>query len=474
MAQIRAAWAYRLALVVATVLLSLGSAVALARLAGLPAQTLALPGAAYAFVLSRRAGGRPAGEEPAHAVVFSAVAGAAAGLAGLMTRQPVLGAAAFVALLTAAAWARRFGAKAGGVGVTVVLALIAALMSPTHVRAWWPDCGRLALVALMAFCWVPAVRWAGHRLTGLPGPEGRRPAPLPPTRPGSRAPGTRRALQTAVSLTAAFTVGLLLFPGHWSWTVLSAVIVGLATGGRGNLLLRAVERGAGAVAGTMAATVLAMVVDPHGTPGIVLILVVLTTTAGLREVSRTLFAAAVTTLMSLLHGYLGRPDAHLLPARLGALTLGAVLAAAVGWFVVPVRSGDVLRSRLAVAVGALAAVLGARRRGEGVEAALTRFEQAAAAVEDVARPYRLHRRLFGTSPADGPHRADLVDALRECREPVRALAVTPLSEESLSDLGVALERLVRALPALGLVHLVEADVGGGAHSEPAPATSPVR
>ncbi|MDH6141823.1 hypothetical protein P3T35_003844 [Kitasatospora sp. GP30] len=480
----RSVWAgraYRLSLVVSTVLLSLGSAASLACLAGLPTRLLALPGAAFAFVLSRRTSGRPAGEELLPSAVFAAVAGTAAALAWLMPRHPVVGAAAFVALVTASGWVRRFGRRAGRAGAVVPLALIASLMAPVGVRGWWPVGGWLALAALPAFWWGPTVRWVGHRLTGLPGWAGRRAGPLPPRRPGTMSAGTRKALQTSVLLTAAFTAGMLLYARHWPWTVLSAMVVGSATGGRANLVLRAAERGVGAVAGTLLATGLAAVCHPEGAQGIVLILVVLTTAAGLREVSLPLFVAALTAMMSLLNGYLGRFDVHLLPVRLQALALGYLLAVTVGWLLAPVRAGDVLRFRLTVALDELAAVLDARRTGSGADAALVRFEDAAAAVEEVAAPHRLHRLLRSGSRTGVPHRADLVDALRDCCRPLRTLAAGPVVGPAearteatvatlrscladhrapvglgravatglpLTELDAAVERLARALPAL--------------------------
>ncbi|MGC0314249.1 FUSC family protein [Kitasatospora acidiphila] len=480
----RSVWAgraYRLSLVVSTVLLSLGSAASLACLAGLPTRLLALPGAAFAFVLSRRTSGRPAGEELLPSAVFAAVAGTAAALAWLMPRHPVVGAAAFVALVTASGWVRRFGRRAGRAGAVVPLALIASLMAPVGVRGWWPVGGWLALAALPAFWWGPTVRWVGHRLTGLPGWAGRRAGPLPPRRPGTMSAGTRKALQTSVLLTAAFTAGMLLYARHWPWTVLSAMVVGSATGGRANLVLRAAERGVGAVAGTLLATGLAAVCHPEGAQGIVLILVVLTTAAGLREVSLPLFVAALTAMMSLLNGYLGRFDVRLLPVRLQALALGYLLAVTVGWLLAPVRAGDVLRFRLTVALDELAAVLDARRTGSGADAALVRFEDAAAAVEEVAAPHRLHRLLRSGSRTGVPHRADLVDALRDCCRPLRTLAAGPVVGPAearteatvatlrscladhrapvglgravatglpLTELDAAVERLARALPAL--------------------------
>ncbi len=45
----------------------------------------------------------------------------------------------------------------------------------------------------------------------------------------------------------------------------------------------------------------------------------------------------MTTALALLYGYFGANARQLLPTRLGAIAVGAVLAVAAAWWVLPVR-----------------------------------------------------------------------------------------------------------------------------------------
>ncbi|MFB8182001.1 FUSC family protein [Streptomyces sp. NPDC055966] len=467
------------------VLLALATAVALAHLVGSPVAPLAVSGAAAAFMLSGQRGGDPWRGGLASAAAFAVLMAAGTWITWRMPRQPVVGAGLFVALMTVSVWARRFGARAVRLGAMVPRALLVALMTPHSggARGWWPAGCWVAVIGFTAFWWVHAVRWAGRRMAGRSGPARRPVAPLPQRRSVGLLVSTRAAVQTGVALTAAFAVGHRLFAHHWQWTVVTALVVGLGRGGRGDLALRGVERGAGAMAGALLAAGLAVVVHPHGTLGLVVIFAVLATAAGFRARSYALFTATLTTLMSLLHEYFGHSAAHLLLIRFQAVAVGAALAVAVGWFVAPVRAGEVLRLRLTAALRALAALLDAHHSGTPVDVALLRFERAADAVESVARPHRIYRRLLGTRRGR-PHRADLADALHDCRAPVRALTAlgavpghpagaagtaatvtalrhwladpgtalglrhAPAAEWPLADLDAALARLGRALPAL--------------------------
>src|SRR5204862_6558251 len=64
----------------------------------------------------------------------------------------------------------------------------------------------------------------------------------------------RRANQSALGLALAFAAGQLLFPSHWAWTVVTAFTVSVGARSRGEVLVKSVERFAGALAGTTAAT----------------------------------------------------------------------------------------------------------------------------------------------------------------------------------------------------------------------------
>ncbi|MHA6762135.1 FUSC family protein [Streptacidiphilus sp. PAMC 29251] len=441
----------------AAALLSFGSAVLLAHGVGLAPVALAVPSVIFALSLGRRPGGEPLGECLANAAVFAVLAGVATWTGLQLTDRPVLGAAVFVALMSLSIWSRRFGARATRTGAMVLLALVAALIVPTAAARGtaWPLCGWAALVGLIAFGWVQAVRRTADRLTRTP-----RPAPQAAARAGKPKHGlrvsTRMALQMAVSLAAAFVAGHLFFGVHWQWTVLSAMVVNTGTVGRGDVVLKGVERTAGAIGGTLLAAALALAIRPGGALCITLIFVVLAVATLLRRTSYAFWAAGLTTAMSLLYGYFGESAGPLLETRLQALAMGAALTVATAWLLTPVRTGEVLRGRFARAQAALTALLTARRAGQDTTTALARFEHAVAELEAIARPLELHRRIAARpGPSSAPHRADVIDALRACRLAVRGPAPDAASaadstsaSASASAVEEALNRLSRTLPAL--------------------------
>jgi Fusaric acid resistance protein-like len=443
---------YSILVTMAAVLLSFLTALGLAHGAGLPAPALAVPAVVFGFMLSRRPGGEARPEKLTAAAVFSVLAGASTWFGPQLARHPLISGAVFVVFIGGSVWARRFGPVATRLGTmapaVAISCLLASPAGPADVP-WWPECGWTALVALCAFTWVRGTRWLGERLTGIPGPL---PRPASPRRDSPRpgmANSTRMALQAALSLAAALTAGHLLFGAHWQWCAISVMVVSLGTAGRGDLALRGIERGLGALAGTLLAAALAAVAEPHGTACIVVIFVLLGLASGLRQYNYAFYACGITAVLSELYGFFGEPAGHLLPIRLEALSLGAAIAVAVGWFVLPVRARDVLRVRLAVALAALSALLAARRAGAGTREALAAFDAAAENVRAAMRPHRLHQwvlRLTRTSLA--PHPADAGEALLRCRAPVHALAATePGPHERATAAAIGILRRALADPA---------------------------
>ena len=141
----------------------------------------------------------------------------------------------------------------------------------------------------------------------------------------------------------------------------------------------------------------------------------------LREISYAFWAGSVTAVLSLLYGYLGQSAPALLVTRLEAILVGAALGIAASWFILPVRTRDVLRRRVAEAHAALSDLLDFLDAPSGdrteIRRRQARFRHAVAQLEQIAKPLRAQRMLTG-SPAS----ADVIDAMRRCVEPVGALA----------------------------------------------------
>ena len=183
------------------------------------------------------------------------------------------------------------------------------------------------------------------------------------------ADSTRTAVQAALALATALTAGHLLFGAHWQWCAMSVMVVSLGTAGRGDLALRGVERGLGALAGALVAAALAAVAEPRGTAAIVMIFVLLGLASGLRQYSCAVYACGIAAGLSELSGYFGESALELLAIRRRELSLGAAIAVAIGWFLLRCAPGTWCAPASAAALAALSALLAARRAEAAVPGA---------------------------------------------------------------------------------------------------------
>lgn len=291
----------------------------------------------------------------ARAVALPLVALAATEVGRLIADHRWLGGAVFCLVLALAVWVRRFGRAWTVLGSLVALPFVSLLVVPVPVgpdtaRSLWP-----AAMALLAFAVVGAVHLLAWR-TGFVDPPLHAPSPQRPTT--RRLPAsTRMAVQLLVGLAASYAVGRWLFPDHWPWLVLSCYVVCSGNRGRGDVLHKGVLRLAGALVGTASATLLAGAFPAGDRTAIVLLFVVMALAQWLRPLSYAYWAGGVTAMLALLHGYFGIGGTGELGDRLLGVALGAVVAVAVSWCLLPVRSNDVFRRRWADALAALSELL---------------------------------------------------------------------------------------------------------------------
>ena len=288
-------------------------------------------------------------------------------------------------------------------------------MTPAVPGSGPPGIGWSAALGVIALAWVAAVHAAARSLGIV-----ERPPELPVTAPvepreladgGPDGGGARAGVRR----------GRLLFGRYWAWTVLTAFIVLSRNSGRGDVALKSVLRIAGAAAGTIAATLLAGALPPAGAWSVVAIFAVLGVASWLRDLSYAFWAAGMTTALALLYASFGVSGSAVLGDRLTAILVGAAIGVAAAWFVLPIRTIDVLRRRRADVLAALTDVAVAMRRDPaGLRAQRERFEHALDRLEAMARPLVVHRAL--SRPwRRGPHPADVVDALVGMRAPVAAI-----------------------------------------------------
>lgn len=272
----------------AAVLASYASALALEHAAGLHLDIVIIA-VVLAMTLARiqRTAGRA--DRLAAFALVPGVAALAWVTGHLMSAHPDLGDAAFVVLMAASVWVRRFGRRAARAGLLIVSPLIAVLIigqgGPGQAGPGW-----VMLVAVVACGWVTVCQVLAER-TGFT------PRTQPAVMAGGAKPATRRiaastrmALQLGAALAAAFAAGRLIWPAHWSWVVLTAYIVCSGAAGRGDVLLKGVLRMAGAAAGTLVAAGIAGAFGPRADVTVVIIFVALFLATWLREYSYAYWA----------------------------------------------------------------------------------------------------------------------------------------------------------------------------------------
>ncbi|HEX6468606.1 MAG TPA: FUSC family protein [Streptosporangiaceae bacterium] len=427
----------------AAMLLSYGSALLLEHLAGLNLDVVVLA-VVLAISLGRRnrVGAGPRSRLLA-LVVLAAVSVAAGEVGRLMVDHPNVGDALFTLVPALAIWVRRFGVRSAAAGTLVTMPFIAVLVTPLPLppgpgAPWWG-----AAVAVIVFCWVTLVAEVADR-TGFTS----RVVAEPPAAGDAGAAGaarprasTRMALQMGVAMGVAFAVGRTFYPDHWTWVVLTAFIVGSGNRGRGDVIYKGLLRVAGAAASTAAATALTAAFGPGDRASVALILAILAVATWLRTFNYAYWAAGVTAALALLYGYFGQGGPGLIRDRLGGILVGAAIAIAASWLVLPVSSSQVLRRRAADVLAVLKELLAAPP-GE-VASLQVRFRHALARVEQVARPLELHRRLLRRG-SGAAHPADAVTVIRGCTEAVDRLGTDHAARAELALARAELARVLRA------------------------------
>lgn len=355
------------------------------------------------------------------AVALPVVGLAAAGVGVLLRHAPWLGAAVFVVAMFASIWLRRYGSDAARIGRLLALPFVTLLVTPPiAVSPGWPVPAWFVAVAvaLAALFWVSLAGALARRLRFLPA---LRTAPTVvrtgPTRDGTLQPDapTRMAIQMAVALAASFAVGYAFFPQRWAWIVLTAFIVLSGNRGRLDVAYKSVLRFAGAAGGSALALAICARTPDSGAGTIALMLAAVFFGVWLRPLGYAWWALFVTIALALLQGFSAQPAATLLALRVEEIAIGALIGVACAWWILPLRSTDVLRRRLAGALAALGAALDPANEARSPGP----FVAAAAAVEQLAPSFRASR--FVTRTVRKLQPADWIDLLLGCRAPAIAL-----------------------------------------------------
>lgn len=315
-------------------------------------------------------------------VLLPVVGLAVAGVAFLLLNLPIVGASAFVIALFLSIWLRRFGPMGSRIGSLIALPFITLLISPGGGAGTTPL--GVALLSVVVLVVVVALRLLAEVVRLIPRPvrphsaatgtatDGASVPSQPATTPKPVAPrprkievSTRMAIQMAVALAAGWAFGFWLFPQHVTWVVLTAFIVCSGNRGRADVLYKSGLRIVGAAFGTALASVSLALIPAgqsglQGPPLVIVLLAIIAVGMWLREWTYAAWAVVMTLVITLLQGAIGSathgvsvPEGIELWIRIVAIILGAALGVLASWFVLPVRSEDVVRGRVARALAAL-------------------------------------------------------------------------------------------------------------------------
>ncbi|KAA1396034.1 FUSC family protein [Aeromicrobium ginsengisoli] len=335
------------------------------------------------------------------------VAIAARYVAEIMFHHDVLGGALLAVGLSAPILLRRLGTVASRLGSLMSLPFVAVLTTPAVAGpadhdAWWAP-----VIAVVAYAWVVAATTVAHLLGLL------HEAPPSPVRPPTGRvldASARMAIQMLVSLSLALLVGHVAFDEHWPWVVITAFVVNSGNRGRGDVLAKSVLRVLGALVGTTAATLIAGRVTPGSHASVVAIFVVLAIGTWLRPRGYAYWAGCVTAVLALLYGYYGTGQDSQLEVRLLAIVIGGVIAVVVSWFLLPIRTRDVARRRVAGVLAAVQDVVSARLAGD--EPDVTALRASRRDLELIRPTWHLHSRL-GRATTAPAHALDAVLAVAD-------------------------------------------------------------
>jgi hypothetical protein len=256
-------------------------------------------------------------------------------LAAVLHDVPVARDLAFLAVVGAGVYARRWGPRGHSLGVFGFMSYFAAQFLHT-VPGQLPELYAAVLLSLVASSVVRFGVWRYEQRFGTPVAVA-----LPAGASGLGRITTRQAVQATVGAGFALAVGQVLSDQRWYWAVGATWWVFVATTSRGETVVRGFRRFLGTVLGIGLG--FAVAVPLHHEP-VVAAVVVAISVFGIfytAAVSYTWMMLAVTVMASMLYGLLGVLDTGLLVLRVTETAVGATGAVLAVLFVLPVTTHSV-------------------------------------------------------------------------------------------------------------------------------------
>ncbi|MFI9645631.1 FUSC family protein [Streptomyces sp. NPDC052040] len=284
-------------------------------------------------------------------------------LATTLHGMPALRDAAWLAVVFAGVYARRWGPRGNALGIFAFMNFFVAQFLHA-VPALLPELFAAVALSLAASAAVRFGLWCVERRTPPPA------APAPLDGRGWDRPAVRQAFQATAACAFAVAAGQLLSDQRWYWAVGTTWWIFVNTASRGETLVRGFRRLVGTVTGIAAGLLVA--VPLHGAPAPTALLIAACVfgifyTAALSYSWMMFF---VTVMAGLLYGLLGVLHPGLLGLRLAETGVGALGAALAVVLVLPVTTHAVTDRWVHRAVHAVhGCTTAAARRLAGDEAA---------------------------------------------------------------------------------------------------------
>ncbi|MES4891805.1 FUSC family protein [Streptomyces sp. NPDC096012] len=252
-------------------------------------------------------------------------------VAAVLHDQPVTRDLAFLAVVGAGVYARRWGPRGHSLGVfAFMMFFVAQFLHATAAQL--PELYAAVLWSVLSAAVVRFGVWCYERR--LPPAA----VPVPPAGTGLARVTTRQAVQATAGAGFALVAGQLVSGQRWYWAVGATWWIFVNTASRGETLVRGFRRVLGTVVGIGLGFLVAVPVHGAAVPTAVLAAVAVFGIFYTAAVSYTWMMLWVTLLAELLYGLLGVLSPGLLALRLAETGVGALGAALAVLFVLPVTT----------------------------------------------------------------------------------------------------------------------------------------
>ncbi|MFE6776714.1 FUSC family protein [Streptomyces sp. NPDC057702] len=367
-------------------------------------------------------------------------------LAAGLHDYPLARDAAFLAVVGAGVYARRWGPRGHSLGVFAFMTFFATQFLHTELGQL-PELYAAVTLSLLSSSAVRFGLWCYERRLPANAP------PAPPEGRGLARTTTRQAIQAVAGGAFALAVGQVLSHERWYWAVGATWWVFVNTASRGETLVRSYRRALGTVIGVALGLVVAVPLHGAPVPTAILVAVCVFGIFYTAAVSYTWMMLAVTLMAGLLYGSLGVLDPELLALRVTETAAGALGAALAVLCVLPVTTHattDAWIQRALRCVHACTAEAAARLAGSAtadpaprvaeLEALLGRVRMSLAPLVHPLSPLRARK----------ARARQVLALLDDCARQVRGLASIAADPEASHDarLTAACQRVEAAVEAL--------------------------